>query len=226
MGQHRKGADRGTDGCRKSGSERTHITCKHEEIVSEYVEDTSGKHRSCCKRRVLVISQVCGKHLIEQEERDRKFDREHILSSQSERIVLCAEHDQELPVKQDYDQPDDCRQYDRTDHRCCKVFIRLLNICVGFPSDRTEEHRASNSHQKSEAVDDVPYRSHHRKRRGALRPVILPHHSHIHDGIDRCDQCAAECRRQILKLDRFDLSIQKIHFSHPPVIHLLKQKTG
>ena len=141
MGQHRKEADRGTDGCRKSGSERTHITCKHEEIVSEYVEDTSGKHRSCCKRRVLVISQVCGKHLIEQEERDRKFDREHILSSQSERIVLCAEHDQELPVKQDYDQPDDCR-------------------------------------------------------------------------------------RQILKLDRFDLSIQKIHFSHPPVIHLLKQKTG
>ena len=101
MGQHRKGADRRTDGCRKSGSERTHITCKHEEIVSEYVEDTSGKHRSCCKRRVLVISQVCGKHLIEQEERDRKFDRE-------------------LPVKQDYDQPDDCRQYDRTDHRGCR----------------------------------------------------------------------------------------------------------
>ena len=111
MGQHCKEADRRTDGSRESCSERAHITGKYKEIIAEYIENSSGKYGSCRQRRVLVVSQICRQHLVEQEKRNCELDRKHIFSGQCKGIVLRAKYNQQFPVKKDNNKPDDHSQY-------------------------------------------------------------------------------------------------------------------
>ncbi len=161
MRHHRKETDRRTDSCRKSGPERSHITYKYKEIISEYIKDSPCKHGSCRQSRVLVVPQICRKHLVKQEKRDCRLNRKHVLSRQSKRMVLGSEYDQQITVEKDNNQPDNRRKNHRTDYRCGKIFVRFLNISVRLSANRTEQNRSSDSHQKSETVDNIPDRGHH-----------------------------------------------------------------
>lgn len=91
MGQHDKKADGRADRCRKSGTERTHITRKHEEIVPENIENSAGKHGSGSKGRILVIPQIGRQHLVKQKTWNSRFNRAHIFSCKCQRIILRSE---------------------------------------------------------------------------------------------------------------------------------------
>ena len=76
---------------------------------------------------------------------------------------------------------------------------------------RAEDHTAADAHEKANAVNDVPHRRDRSQRRRAIRPLILPHHRHVDDAVDAGDQRAAERRRQVFEVKRFDISTQKVH---------------
>ena len=74
-----------------------------------------------------------------------------------------------------------------------------------------------------QAVDDVPHRRDHSQRRRAVGTLILPDHRHIDDAVDAGDQRAAERRRQVFEVKRFDISTQKVHCRF---LLLLTKKAG
>src|SRR5699024_5346723 len=110
-------------GRRKSCAECSHVACKYKEIISEYVKNTAGENCACCQSRILVISQICRQHLIKQEKRNRKLDRQNIFSCQSQCVVLRSEQNQQVTVKENNNQPYDRRKNHRSDYRYCKIFI-------------------------------------------------------------------------------------------------------
>ena len=207
MRQHSQEADGRTDSSSQSCSICPHIADKYKEIVSENIEDSPSQNCTCGQSRVLVISQISCQHLVKQEKGNGKFNRLHVLPCQGQSIILRSKENQKLFIKKDDQQPDDCGQYNRADYRSGKILIGLPDIAVCLSSDSAEKNRAPDSHQKSQAVDDIPHRCNYRQSCGAFRPVVLSHHSHINYGIDGRDQCASKGCRQVLKIQGFNLAV-------------------
>ena len=130
VGQHdNKGKYRADCSC-KSCTDHSHITYKDKNVVTDNVENTAGKDPCCGKHRILVVSQKCCKHLIEQKERNRKFDRNNVTSSEGQQIFLCTEQQKQLFIKENEHDPGKHRKNDCPYHCRCKVCICLFFVSV------------------------------------------------------------------------------------------------
>ena len=79
------------------------------------------------------------------------------------------------------------------------------------PSPHGEKDGAADARQKAQAVDDVPHRGHHCQGGGAVGPLVLPHHGHVHDAVDGAGEGAAEGRPQVAEIELPDISGQQVH---------------
>ena len=213
--QHDKEGDRRADRGRKACAEDAHIAGEYEEVVTEDVENAACEHACGRKTGVAVVAQEGCQHLVKQEKRHNELDRQHIALREREQRIRRAEQPQHGHVeKRDHDPPQR-----RKDHRQAERGgeILVFVLVAGFPAaaQRGEQHRAADARQQAEAVDDVPNRRDDRERRRAVRTLVLADHRHVHDAVDRAGQRAAERRRQIAEVQRFDPVFEKIQISHP-----------
>lgn len=123
MRQHHDKRDGRTDGRGKPRAIRAHIACKDKEIIPKHIENAARQHSPCGQRGVFIVPQVGRKHLVEQEQRDCKFDGAHVFPRQRKRVVLRAKQQQEFAVEKDHHQPNDRRKKDRADHGSGKIRI-------------------------------------------------------------------------------------------------------
>ena len=198
-----------------------HITGEDEEIIAKDVKDAAGQYAEGRQPRSIVIPQKRRQQLIEQEKRENILDGPHIALRQRKQRFIRAEEGQDRALKaQD---PDPCQNGQKhcADH-CGGKILMFASVAFSAAAPCAEDHAAADAHQKAEAVDDVPYRRDDCQRRRSLRPVVLPDHCRVYDGIDRGDHCAAKRGRQVFEVHRFDVSVQEVHAA----FLLLHEKTG
>ena len=133
-------------------------------------------------------------------------------------MSLCPEKYQKRSVKAGNQNPGRQGQNYRSRNRQGKIFVGPFDSLLLFSADGAKKHGTADSHQKTQAVNNVPYRSHHGQGRRSFRSVILAHHGHVHDGVNGGNQGASESCRKILEIKRFDVSIQKIHVETSPLL--------
>ena len=204
--RHRRAQRRG-----KTRAVNAHIAWEDEEPVAEHIEDAARQHTKRRKYGRAVVAQKCREHLIEEEQREYNFNGDHVPLREGEQRLIRAEKHQKRTLEEDEPDPRERRQNDRADDRCGEILLVLTVGAHAAAALRAEDHTAADAHEKAQAVDDVPHRRDHSQRRRAIRPLILPHHRHIDDAVDAGDQRAAERRRQVFEVKRFDISTQKVH---------------
>ena len=208
--QHHKKRNAGADGGCQSRAVDPHITGEDEEIIAKDVKDAAGQYAEGRQPRRIVIPQKRRQQLIEQEKRENILDGPHIALRQRKQRFIRAEEGQDRALKaQD---PDPCQNGQKhcADHRGGKILM-FASVAFSAAAPCAEDHAAADAHQKAKAVDDVPYRRDDCQRRRSLRPVVLPDHCRVYDGIDRGDHCAAKRGRQVFEVHRFDVSVQEVH---------------
>ena len=206
---HQKGYAR-ADGRGQARAVNAHIAGEHEEIIAEYIKNAPGQHAHGGQARVSVIAQEPRQQLVQQEQREHRLDGLHIPLGQGQQRFIRAEEGENGPLKAPYPHPCQGSQYHRADGRCGKILV-FAAVPAAAATPGAEQHAAADAHQQAQAVDNVPQRCYHRQGRRTLRPLILPHHSHIHDGVNGGDQSGAKGRRQIFKINGLDFPVQKLH---------------
>ena len=138
--QHDKEGDRRTDRGRKARAENAHIAGEYEKVVAEDVENTARKHARGRKAGVAVVAQEGGKHLVEQEERHHKLDREDVILREREQRVRRAEQPQHGRVKKGNDNPPQRGKKHRQAERSSKIFVFVLMAGFAAAAQRGEQH--------------------------------------------------------------------------------------
>ena len=207
-GEHDQDGDHRADGGGQARAEGAHVAGEDEEVIAEDVEDAAGQHRRGGQGGVFVIAQVGRQRLGKEKAGDDKFNGPDILPRQDQGVPLRAEELQQRSVKQGDGRPHHRGQHSRAEDGKGKVFIGPADLPVALSADGAQQHRPADAHEQPQAVNDVPDGGHHRQRRSPLRPVVLAHHGHVHNGVDGGDQRAAEGGGQILEVKGFDLAVQ------------------
>ena len=188
----------------------THPAGKYEKTIAKNIKRAAGQHTQRGKAGIAVVSQRCRQHLIQQKQREHPLNRAHVFPSQRQQRFIRAEESQNRPLKAQESRPCQQGQNRRTNDCRCEILV-LAAVLLFTAALRAEDHTAADAHEKANAVNDVPHRRDHSQRRRAIGPLILPHHRHIDDAVDAGDQRAAERRRQVFEVKRFDISTQKVH---------------
>ena len=195
----------------KTRAVNAHIAWEDEEPVAEHIEDAARQHTKRRKCGRAVVAQKRREHLVEEEQWEHRLDGDHVPLREGEQRLIRTEKRQKRALKEDQPDPRERRQNDRADDRRGKILLVLAVAAHAAAALRAEDHAAADAHEKAQAVDDVPHRRDHGQRRCAVGALILPDHRHIDDAVDAGDQRAAERRRQVFEVKRFDISTQKVH---------------
>ena len=140
--------------------------------------------------------------------------------------LLCTEQNQHRAVKKDHRKPADHSKKESTSGRNRKIGVFILLIFLLAPAGQAEKHRTANACEQPQAVNNVPHRGNHGQSRRTARPLVLPDHGHVDNPVNGADQRTAKRRGQVLKIQIFDLSLQKIHLEPTSVLQLENKKAG
>ena len=209
MGEHHQAGN-----CRPQagGNARPHdaqVQDKDKKVIPQHVEHAPGQDRAGGQGRPPIVAEKGRQHLGKEEEGHRELHRVQIIPRQRDQRLVPAEKAQQGDLKEDQAQPAGRRQKHRKAQRHSKGLVGLP--ALPLPPVRTGQHRTPNAGQQTQAVNDVPHRRHHSQRRCAVRPLILPHHRHVHQTIYRGQHGTAKGRAQILEVGVLYISSQQIH---------------
>ena len=211
MGQHHKEGNDRTDGRCQSGTVNAHVAGEHEKVITENIEDAPGQYAEGSQARIIVVPQEGCQHLIEQVQGEDPQDGGHVGFGHGQQRFIRTEEGEYRFFKAEDAHPAQSGQQHRANDGDGKILHFTAVMDSVAASLGTENHTAADAHQQPQAVDDVPHRGYHCQCCRAVGTVILPHHGHIHNGVDAGNQCTAKGSTQVLEVKGLDFAIQQIH---------------